>query len=186
MCEHRFVSVPISNTFERLVLMGFMGSGKTTVGRILATTLEWAFADLDALVEERCGRTVPQIFAEQGEAHFRVEESNVLRAVMGSSDVVIALGGGAIEHTANQLLLQSSVRTAVIYLEASFGQIQERCFAQASHPNATLRPLLSDLPAAQRRFEFRLPIYEQTATLRVDTTDRSPSEVAAAILHQLL
>src|SRR5687767_12687340 len=80
---------------ERVVLIGFMGVGKSTIGRAVAERLCWQFRDMDAWIEERCGRTVAQIFQENGEAFFRAEELAVAREVQRLSHYVIAAGGGA-------------------------------------------------------------------------------------------
>src|ERR1700749_3713805 len=93
---------------SRIVLTGFMGSGKSTVGPLLAAELGWAFLDLDTEIERRTGLTVPQIFAEQGEAAFRKEETAALAAVLGRTRTVIALGGGAPETLGNRLLLEQT------------------------------------------------------------------------------
>src|SRR6185437_11456753 len=82
---------------RRLVLTGFMGAGKTTVGRMLAARLSWEFLDLDAYIESRTGAAVPSIFAEHGERHFRKLESQALASALGLNNVVLALGGGTPE-----------------------------------------------------------------------------------------
>ena len=128
---------PVPATIERVVLTGFMGSGKTTTGRLLAERLGWAFRDLDAEVERREGRTVPQIFAESGEATFRRLESAALASLLGQRRVVIALGGGAPEELGNQLLLEQTPKTAVVYLKAPLATLLERC----GKDEGTERPL---------------------------------------------
>jgi shikimate kinase len=126
---------------DRLVLTGFMGSGKTTIGRLLAEQLGWEFLDLDHEIERRDGRSVPQIFAESGEPHFRHLESAALAALLGHSRVVIALGGGAPEELGNRLLLEQTPRTAVVYLSAPLETLLDRCHRQpnASHTLDTTR-----------------------------------------------
>src|SRR5437899_3134876 len=88
---------------ERLVLTGFMGAGKSTVGRLLAARLGWNFLDLDAHLEERAGATIPEIFALHGEARFRRLESSALASALNRRNTVIALGGGAPESLTNRL-----------------------------------------------------------------------------------
>ncbi len=177
------VSSPLS--FDRILLMGFMGSGKTTVGRLLAARIGWQLADLDSAVEKRCGQTVPRIFADFGEQHFRNEESAALRGLAERTQVVIALGGGATERPVNQALLRQLSRTSLIYLQAPFAELQERCSRQAAEPYATSRPLLTDIVAAQKRFELRQPVYRELASLEVDTTDLTPQQVVERILLTL-
>jgi len=98
---------------KRLVLTGFMGAGKSTVGRLLAERLGWEFLDLDVLVESRSGLTVPEIFSTHGEAHFRRLESQELAAALGRGNIVLALGGGAPESLTNRLLLEQTPATAI-------------------------------------------------------------------------
>jgi shikimate kinase len=93
---------------RRIVLTGFMGAGKTTVGRLLAARLGWDFLDLDASIESRTGLAVPSIFAAHGEAHFRQLESQALAASLGRSNIVLALGGGAPESLTNRLLIEQT------------------------------------------------------------------------------
>src|SRR5438270_1754293 len=97
---------------SRLVLTGFMGAGKTTVGRMLAERLGWEFLDLDAYIESRTGLTVPTIFTMHGEPHFRRLESQALASALGRRNIVLALGGGAPEVLTNRLLLEQTPATA--------------------------------------------------------------------------
>jgi shikimate kinase len=167
---------------DRIVLAGFMGSGKTTVGRLLAEQLGWRFVDLDEEVERREGRTVPAIFAESGEAHFRHLEASALVSLLGQRRVVIALGGGAPEELGNRLLLEQTPRTAVVYLAAPLETLLDRCRLQASDPGATFRPVLAE---AHLRFTHRRPLYERIAAHHIDTSNLSPEPTANAILTAL-
>jgi len=103
---------------RRLVLTGFMGAGKTTVGRLLAARLNWEFLDLDAYIESRSGLSVPAIFATHGERRFRRLESAALASALSRSSLVLALGGGAPEVLTNRLLLEQTPGTATIFLDA--------------------------------------------------------------------
>lgn len=175
---------------HRIVLTGFMGSGKTSTGRLLAQRLGWTFLDLDHEIERRDGRSVPQIFADPapngGEAHFRRLESAALASLLGQRNVVIALGGGAPEELGNRLLLEQTPHTAVVYLAATFPTLVARCSAQAEDPTATARPNLTDLTAAERRFHLRRPHYERIAAHTIDTASLSPAQTAGAILDAIL
>ena len=178
-------SLPAPAEIHRIVLTGFMGSGKTTAGTLLAQRLGWTFLDLDHEIERRDGRSVPQIFAESGEPHFRRLESATLASLLGLRNVVLALGGGAPEELGNRLLLEQTPHTAVVYLSASFATLVARCSAQAADPASTARPNLSDLTLAERRFHLRRPHYERIAAHTIDTADLTLSQAADAILAAL-
>jgi shikimate kinase len=165
---------------RRLVLTGFMGAGKTTVGRLLAQRLGWEFLDLDALIEARTGLTVPSIFAAHGEARFRQLESSALASALGRSNIVLALGGGAPETLTNRLLLEQTPATATVFLDAPFPVLFDRCMLQDQS-----RPVLADPAAAEARFLARQPIYRRLARLTVDTSSLSTDETVAALLSGL-
>jgi shikimate kinase len=165
-------------TAERIVLTGFMGSGKSTIGPLLAAELGWNFVDLDAEIERRSGLTIPQIFTERGESAFRKEETAALVAALGHARTVIALGGGAPETLANRLLLEQTPATAVVYLAAPFATLAARCSAQP----ANLRPNFTDHAAAQTRFATRQPIYQRLAHVCIETDGLTPEASVAAVL----
>jgi len=167
---------------DRVVLTGFMGSGKSTVGPLLAERLGWRFLDLDNEIERRDGRTVARIFAESGEPHFRKLEAEVLAALLGRRRVVLALGGGAPEELGNRLLLEQTPRTAVVYLAAPFEALVARCLEQ---PGASERPVLSDLSAAERRYKARRRLYERIAGHTVETAELNVEQTAAMVLKGL-
>ena len=183
---------------RRLVLTGFMGAGKTTVGRMLAARLGWDFLDLDACIETRTGLTVPSIFAAHGEQHFRKLESQALAAALGRTKIVIALGGGAPEILTNRLLLEQTPATAIIFLDAPFPTLFDRCMLQAldtaldappstsahTHPGQA-RPLLADPATAEARFLARQPIYRRLARVTIDTANLTTEETVAALIARL-
>lgn len=171
--------------FERLVLTGFMGSGKTTIGRRLADHLGWEFLDLDTAIERLGGRSVPDIFDELGEPEFRRLETAALTAALGSSRLVLALGGGAPESPANRQLLAGTPATAVVYLTAPFATLIERCHSQAEEPGATARPVLADRALAEQRFLRRASLYAGLATHTVLTDGRSPDQTLECVLGAL-
>jgi shikimate kinase len=191
----RQLSQPAANDLvpahlRRIVLTGFMGAGKTTVGRLLATRLGWDFLDLDAQIESRTGLTVPSIFATHGEAHFRQLESQALAASLGRSNVVLALGGGAPEVLTNRLLIEQTPATATIFLDAPFTTLFDRCMMQALNPGtpvspAQARPNLADPTAAQARFLAREPIYRRLAHYTIATSSLNTEETVTALLASL-
>jgi len=170
------------DALDRIVLTGFMGSGKTTAGTLLADRLGWRFLDLDREIEARHQRSVPDIFAEYGEAHFRHLESATLASLLGQRRAVIALGGGAPEELGNRLLLEQTPHTAVIYLAADFDTLTARCAAQAADPSASARPNLADLNLAERRFRLRRPHYERIAAHTIHTTNLTLDQTVEAVL----
>jgi len=182
---------------RRLVLTGFMGAGKTTIGRLLAGRLGWDFLDLDASIEARTGLTVPSIFAIHGEPRFRQLESQALASALGSNHIVLALGGGTPEVLTNRLLLEQTPATATIFLDAPFPTLFDRCMMQALNPPATsantaatalpgqARPLLADPATAEARFLARQPIYRRLARLTVDTASLTTDETVTALLAAL-
>lgn len=172
---------------SRLVLTGFMGAGKTTVGRLLAERLEWKFLDLDAHIEARTGLTVAAIFAAHGEPHFRRLESGALASALGLKNVVLALGGGTPEVLTNRLLLEQTPGTSTVFLDAPFPALFDRCMMQALNlpGGEVLRPVLADPGAAEARFAARQPLYRRLAQLTVATAELSPDETASVVLERL-
>jgi shikimate kinase len=163
--------------FDRILLTGFMGSGKTTTGALLAERLGWRFVDLDHEIERTQSRTVAEIFAQDGEAHFRQLETDALTNLLAETNLVLALGGGAPETATNQLLLTNSRRTAIIHLAAPLEVLLARCLA-----DRTVRP---NLPIAAERFATRHPIYQRLATHTLDTTTLTPEAAVATLLTAL-
>jgi shikimate kinase len=165
---------------ERLYLVGMMGSGKTTVGRLVATQLGWAYVDSDEQVCRRTGRSVREIFETDGEAAFRREETAALHEAAQESPAgpaVVAVAGGAVLDPANRALL---ARTGpLVWLHASAEVLAGRVRAGVDH-----RPLLGDDPEAALAAlgELRRPLYEELADLVVDAATRSPSRVAEEIV----
>ena len=170
---------------HRLVLTGFMGAGKTTIGRLLAQRLGWDFLDLDAYIESRAGLSVPSIFATHGERHFRQLESAALASALGRNNIVLALGGGAPETLTNRLLLEQTPATSTIFLDAPFPTLFDRCMMQALNPGQPDRPVLADPVLAEARFLTRQPIYRRLARLTLCTDNLTADETVDALLAGL-
>lgn len=170
---------------KRIVLTGFMGSGKTTVGKLLAVCLGWSFVDLDGEITRRTGLSVPAIFAQRGEAEFRHEEAAALAECLKGTQLVLALGGGVPETPANFNLLRDSAKTAVVYLEGAFDTLQARCRAQLNQPDAVARPNFADTNLAKQRFERRAPLYAAISTHTLRTDERLPEVLAVEVLSVL-
>lgn len=164
----------------RLVLIGMMGAGKTTVGRAVAERLGWRYLDSDEQVQETTGLTVPAIFVEQGEAAFRAEEARALAEALSSEgSMVVSVAGGAVLDPGNRLLLSEA--GTVVWLRAPVTTLSARVGAGAG------RPLLGDDPATAlaRLYDQRRPLYEELADIVVDVEDLTPEEVVEEILRQL-
>ena len=177
---------------RRIVLTGFMGAGKSTVGRLLGADLGWTFLDLDAHLEARAGASVPELFERHGEAHFRRLESSALASALRLPQIVLALGGGVPETLTNRLLLEQTPGTVTVFLDAPFPVLFDRCMLQALNPalagaapRDADRPNLRDPVAAQARFTARHPLYRRLARVTVETASLSEQETVPAILDAL-
>jgi len=157
-----------------IFLLGFMGSGKSTVGPLLARVLGRPFVDLDLLIEERVGKTIGTIFLEEGEAGFRKYESDALRKV-ASRECVVATGGGVVTREENWDILKKGFTVALM---ASLEELERRLAGSQG------RPLLKGDRDWRGLFQEREPLYKR-ASLVVDTTGLTPLEVVEAILRGL-
>jgi shikimate kinase len=181
MPNHEPGPTPAPAHLRRLVLTGFMGAGKSTVGRLLAARLHWQFLDLDAHLESRTNATIPQLFERHGEAHFRRLESSALASALGRDHTVLALGGGTPEELTNRLLLEQTPATFTIFLDAPFPTLFDRCMLQD-----IARPVLEDPIAAQLRFNKRHPLYRRLAGLTIETANQTSDQTVEAILKSNL
>ena len=170
---------------ERIVLTGFMGAGKSSVGRLLAELLGWEFLDLDAHLEARTESTIAQLFAVHGEEHFRRLESSALANALRRPRTILALGGGVPVQTTNRLLLEQTPSTLVVFLDAPFPLLYDRCMLQSISTPEHVRPLLASPADAEARFHARLPLYRRLARITIDTADLSTTESSIAILASL-
>jgi len=162
---------------RRIVLTGFMGSGKSTVGPILAERLGWRFIDVDDVIETEAGTTIAEIFARYGESAFRDREHAAIARLVMAENLVLALGGGAIEREDTRRLLLISPGTFLVHLEAELQTTLDRCCGTES-----TRPVLADHANLRTRYERRLPLYRM-AHATVQTDIRSPQQVAQMVLE---
>lgn len=169
-----------------LILVGYMGSGKSSVGRKLSKILNYDFIDFDTYIEEQVGMNVIDIFKSRGEVFFRKKENVYLKDVVDKSNTVVALGGGTPCYGNNLDIIKNGTRSKLIYLKTSLPNLSERLFAEKSK-----RPLISHLQTKDDLLEFvgkhlfeRAPIYEQ-ADITIKTDSLSVDQVVESILIQL-
>jgi shikimate kinase len=156
-----------------VAIVGYMGSGKSTVGRILARSLGWDFVDLDREISRSAGSGIPEIFERFGEEGFRdMEHRELLAALDGENERVVACGGGIIERPENRERL---ARVPTVFLREDIGVL----FGRTRDARRPLRAASRE--EFERRYERRLPHYEQVADLEVAVRGRSPQAVAKEI-----
>lgn len=159
----------------RAVLVGTMGAGKTTVGRLVAEALGVGFADSDHLVEERAGKSVQDLFVDDGEQAFRALERQVVAAALASHDGVLSLGGGAVLDPATQALLAAH---QVVFLRVGLADAVKRVGLGVGRPL-----LLGNVRSRVKQLlDERTPVYEGLARVVVETDGRTPQDVAAEVL----
>jgi len=167
-------------SIDRVVLVGFMGAGKTTVGRLLADRLGWDFRDTDALVEQRLGRSVGAIFREFGEDAFRTAECEMAKQALADRETVVSTGGGWAEPEGRMESLSDT--TLSVWLSAPLEEMLERVREHSAE-----RPLLGRSDASERArslLERRKPRYAR-AKMHLNTSGRDPAALADAIARRV-
>ena len=168
------------NPAENIYLVGLMGAGKTTVGKLIAKQMGKAFYDSDQEIKDRTGVSISHIFEVEGEAGFRARESSVLKELVQLKDIVLATGGGAILSEENRALLKRN--GTVIYLRASVNDL----WARTRHDRN--RPLLQTEDPHAKLSEFfaiRDPLYREIADYVIDTSRQSVSNLVHHILQTI-
>lgn len=153
-----------------------MGSGKSTTGPLLAARLGWRFIDVDNVIEAEQGCTIAELFSRQGEAAFRECERAAIARLAGESDLVLALGGGAIENRSTRELLLTTEGTLLVHLEISLVTTLARCAGTEQ-----TRPILADHANLAARYERRLPLY-RSAHVSIAADALIPDEVVDAVV----
>jgi len=170
----------MTNQSENIILIGPMGSGKTSTGRILAKEMRFDFLDTDEEVVKRTGVSIAYIFDVEGETGFRQREHQALMKYLDNDNIVIATGGGIITHDKSRVIIRAHNR--VVYLKTSIEQQIARTTASDK------RPLLIDTDPASKLRELMLtrePLYEEISDIMIDTNERTPSEIAHEIIDRL-
>jgi shikimate kinase len=162
---------------RRIVLTGFMGSGKSTVGPLIAAQLGWRFIDVDDVIEAEAGAAIADIFARHGEGVFRDREHATIANLVSEEAVVMALGGGAIERQETRELLLNATGTLLVHLEVELDTTLARC-SGTEHT----RPVLGDHADLVVRYQRRLPLYRM-AHVSVRSDALTPRQVAEAVLE---
>lgn len=165
---------------ENLFLVGMMGAGKTTIGRLLSRRLKRTFYDSDHEVERRCGVGIPLIFDIEGERGFRARESQTIAALTAGEGIVLATGGGAVLDPENRRRL--AARGTVVYLHARPADL----YARVRHDkNRPLLAIADPLGKLEELYAARDPLYREIADLVVDTGRQSVQALARQLLAQL-
>ena len=162
-----------------IALIGFMGVGKTVVGKFLAKELNREFVELDSLIERKAGKPIPEIFEQDGEVAFRELEIEVIKEVAGNKNQVIACGGGIVLNKINIDRLRKD--SVIVYLTASPSVILKRV------SNGGERPVLkiNNLPTIQGLLRFRKPFYERAADFKVNTSRANINSVVGQIIDKV-
>jgi shikimate kinase len=161
---------------QRIYLIGFMGSGKSTVGPLLADRLQWTFLDLDSKIEREQGCTILEIFQQKGESSFRQMEREALRQTSQLESAIIALGGGAYTLADNREWIQQSGIS--VFLDCPWEIVLQRCTGDNT------RPLFQDTEKVKTLFETRKPLYQLCHTT-VEVGPLQPEQVVDSILIKL-
>ncbi len=153
--------------------VGFMGAGKTSVARKLARLCGLASMDMDTYIERREGRSVREIFANQGQDYFRDLETQLLYEIVQGDPLLVSCGGGVVLRPENRSLLREGGFTVFLKVEADE--------AKSRISNPSTRPLLGDTEAARKSNAERLPLYEEVADVVVDTSGRGVNSLASIV-----
>ncbi len=167
-----------------IVLIGYRGSGKTTAGRKLAERLELCFVDVDRRIVERAGKTIKEIFEQDGEPFYRDIESAVFQEVIALPQCIIALGGGTLDREANRKVLAAAGHR-VIYLRCEENELLRR--VQADPNSAAHRPNLTALGGGIEEIRAvlarREPIYRSAMLAELDVTSMTPEEIVGKLVQ---
>lgn len=163
----------------KIILIGFMGSGKSTISRLLGSKLQYPVLDTDDLVEKKAGLTTPEIFDKHGEPRYRELEIEVSKELKAIKNHVIATGGGVI---INKIILDylKMNNGTIVFLETTFNEIARRV---SKHPRP--RPLFKNSDQAKKLYDFRLPIYKEYADIIISTDNKDIETIVDEIIQTI-
>ncbi len=168
-----------------IVLIGYRGTGKSTLGRLLAAELGLSFFDADEELERQAGRTIREIFASGGETEFRDLEANIVAELLAQEERVIALGGGAVLRAENRQAI-TNPKNRVVWVQAAASTLHARIEADsttsARRPNLTAAGGLEEI---ERLLAFREPLYRACASFVIDTEDKPLTDIAHEIVTRI-
>lgn len=162
---------------EHIIIIGFMGAGKSSVARKLARTEKMSSIDMDIYIEREAGMGVPQIFATEGEAGFRERETAFLESMFKRDRCILSCGGGVVTRDENRRIIK--LLGTVVYLQVN----AQEAVSRISRPET--RPLLSGSTPPAELLEARRPFYEDAADITIDTTGKTPAQVIAEVRASL-
>lgn len=163
-----------------IALIGFMGTGKTAVGKLLAEKLGKDFIDIDVLIEKKAGKSIPAIFRDEGEIRFRELEIEVMRQLTGRKNAVIACGGGAVLNKINIDRLEQEC--IIVYLTAAPSVILKRTSGGQERPLLLVKGRVRQIAEL---LKYRRPYYERSADITINTSRLTPEAVAQTIMEKV-
>ncbi len=186
MFERKGSSTGRDTELRAVILIGFMGAGKSSVGRALSDQLGWTFEDLDERIERREQRKVPEIFRDSGEFEFRRAEHSALKDLLkelhSGAERIVALGGGAFAQERNARLIDAG-KVPTVFLDADVEELWRRCREQAEQQQME-RPLLGSLEGFRELYQARRPHYLK-ASFRQETGGKTVEQIASEVIQVL-
>ena len=169
------------NKYKRIVLIGFRGAGKSTIGKILAQQLDWTYVSTDEMVEKRVQKSIADIVKGSGWKKFRDTEHEVIRSVSELTDAIIDCGGGVVEDPSNMKSFKSE--SLIIWIDANLDDLMNRISGnQNDRPLLTKNDLQSD---TEKNYLDRRPLYQRYADLRFSSSENNPEEICQLIRKEI-